>query len=102
MKKVKVNKTIFHFELGFKPNVDIIGIIVSMWKRNDFETIFTSNNVMKIQYTIGKGFGYQERAYYMGVNDYFSPIIKNIPHATPNHGPVKSRFEIDYSNIPCI
>ena len=48
MKKVKVNKNIFHFELGFKPNVDIIGIIVSMCKRNDFETIFTSKNAMKV------------------------------------------------------
>ena len=32
----------------------------------------------------------------MGVSDYFFPRIKNIPHATPNYGPGKSKFEIDY------
>ena len=29
-------------------------------------------------------------------NDYFGPIRTNIPHETPNYGPGKSKFEIDY------
>ena len=32
----------------------------------------------------------------MGVNFYFGPIWTNIPHATPNYVPVKSKFEVDY------
>ena len=84
----------FYFKLSSKNNVDILGITVSMWKQHDFETIFNSNNIMNIQYTIGKGFGYRERADYMGVNDYFGPMITNIPHATPNYGPGKSIFGI--------
>ena len=58
MTNIEVNQDIFYFELSGKTNVDIIGIIVSMWKCCDFKNIFTSNDVMKIQYTIGKEFGY--------------------------------------------
>ena len=32
----------------------------------------------------------------MGVNVYFGSIWTNIPHATPNYVPVKSKFEVDY------
>ena len=32
----------------------------------------------------------------MGVNNYFRPIWKNRPHATPTYGPGKSKFEVDY------
>ena len=32
----------------------------------------------------------------MGVNIYFCPRQKNRPHSTPNYGPVKSKFEVDY------
>ena len=32
----------------------------------------------------------------MRVNAYFGPRRTNIPHATPNYGPGKSRFGIDY------
>ena len=32
----------------------------------------------------------------MGVSAYFGPKRKNIPHATPNYGPGKSKFEVDY------
>ena len=42
---------------------------------------------MNIKYYIGKGFGYIERAYSMGVNDYFCPIRTNIKHATPRYAP---------------
>ena len=58
-----------------------------MWKQHDFETIFTYNDVMKIQDNIGKGFGSREIAYSMGLNAYFGPIRTNILHATPNYGP---------------
>ena len=50
-----MNKNILCFDLSSKPNVDKIGITVSMWKQHDFETIFTSNDVMKIQDAIGMG-----------------------------------------------
>ena len=49
---------------------------------------------MKISYVIGKGIGYREIAYYMGVNGYFPPIRTNRPHATPNYVTCKSRFEL--------
>ena len=58
MTKVQVNKNIFNFELISKPNIDIPGITVYMWKQHDSETIFTFNDVMNIQYSIGKVFGY--------------------------------------------
>ena len=32
----------------------------------------------------------------MGVNSYFVPRRTNRPHATPNYGPGKSKFDIDY------
>ena len=32
----------------------------------------------------------------MRVNAYFGPIRTNIPHATPNYGYIKSKFEVDY------
>ena len=51
---------------------------------------------MNIQDSIGKGSGYIEIAYYMGVNDYFGPRITIRPHETPNYGHGKSEFEIDY------
>ena len=52
----KVQVIFFYFELSFKPNVDIVGINVSILKRNDFENIFTFNDVINIQYSVGKGF----------------------------------------------
>ena len=58
--------------------------------------MLTSNDVMNIQYEIGKGFGCRERSYYMGLNASFCPIRKNIPHAPPNYGHGKSMFEVDY------
>ena len=47
-----------YFGLRSKPNVEIIGIKVSMWKLHSFKIIFVSNNVMNIQYVIGKRFWY--------------------------------------------
>ena len=43
-------------------------------EKQEFKTIFTSNDVINIQYVIKNGFGYRERAHYMVVNDYFGPI----------------------------
>ena len=65
MTKLQVNKHIFYFELSSKPHVDTIVIKVSIWRRNYFETIFTSDDLVNIQYAIGKVFGYIERAYSM-------------------------------------
>ena len=53
-----------------------------MWKRYDLETIFSSNDVMNIQDTTGKGFGSRERAYFMGVNDNVCPKITSIPNVS--------------------
>ena len=55
-------------------------------EKHDFGIIFTSNDVIKIQYAIGKGFVYQERSYSMVVNGYFIPRIINRPHATHKYG----------------
>ena len=94
--KLQVNNNINYYEVSGKPNVDIIGNTLSMWKQHNFETIFTSDDVLNIQDAIGKGFGSRERALSMGVNDYVGPIRINRPHATPNYGPGQSKFEIDY------
>ena len=67
-----------------------------MWKCHNFEIILTSNAVMSIQDPIVKWFGYRERAYSMGFNTYFGPILIIRPHATHNCGPRKSKFEIGY------
>ena len=67
-----------------------------MYKWHNFEIIFTYNDVLKIKYAIGKGFGYQERVYSMRVNDYVCRRRTNRPHETPNNEPGKSKFEIDY------
>ena len=85
MTKVQVKNNIFYYELSSKPNVDIIGITVYMYKRNNFEAIFTSNYFLNIQDSIGKGFGFQEIEYSMVVNYYFEPRRTNRPHATPNY-----------------
>ena len=39
MKIVKSNQNIFYFELGIKPNYDIYGITVSMWKDTSSDNI---------------------------------------------------------------
>ena len=88
-------KNIFYLEPNSKSNVDIHGITVFMWENHDFETIFTSNDVINIQYVIGKVFGYRERAYSMGVNAYFVTRLTNRPHATPNYVPGKYKLEFD-------
>ena len=93
--KVQVKNNIYYYEVSSKPNVDIIGITVSMRKQHIFETIFTSDDFLKIQDTIGKGFGFREREFSMRVNAYFSTWIKTRPHATPNYGTGKSKFEIN-------
>ena len=36
MTKVQVKKNIFYFKLSTKPNVDIIGITLYMWKQHTF------------------------------------------------------------------
>ena len=51
---------------------------------------------MNIQFFTVNGYGHRERTYYMGVNAYFDPRQTNIPHETPNYGPGKSNFEVDY------
>ena len=84
--KLRVNNNINYYEVIGKTNVDIIGNTLSMWKHHNFETIFTSDYVLSIQNPTGKGFGYIRRSFCMGVDVYFSPIIKNIPHKTPNYG----------------
>ena len=59
MTKVQVNKNIFYFELSSKPNVGILRITVSMWRKHELVAIFTSNDVMNIQDAIGKVFWYR-------------------------------------------
>ena len=57
MKKVQVNNKIFFCKVINKPNIDILGITISMWKQQIFETIYTNYYVLNIQDTTGKGFG---------------------------------------------
>ena len=46
---------------------------------------------MNIKDSIGKGFGYRNIAYSIGVNAYFPPRRTNKPHETPNYVPGKSK-----------
>ena len=87
MTKVQVKNNIFYYEVSSKSNYYIIVITLYMWGKHNFETIFTFNDVINIQYAIGKGFGYCERSYYVGVNAIFFPRITNIRYAPPNYGP---------------
>ena len=57
-----------------------------MWKHYDFEAILTSNDVLKIQYAIGKGFGSIEREYCIGVNASFVPKRTDRPYTSPTNG----------------
>ena len=58
-----------------------------MFKKHEFETIITSNDVINIQDGIGKGIGFREKSYSMGINAYFGPIQTHRSHATSNYGP---------------
>ena len=55
-----------------------------LYSKHEFETIFTSNDVINIQYGIGKGFGYRERAYSLGEIAYFglNGSIEHMQHLT--------------------
>ena len=95
MTNIHANKSIYYYEVSSQPNVELIGIILYMWKNHNFETIFDYDDVLNIQYFIGKGFGYRDREWSMVVNAYFCPIRTNIPHVTPYYGPGKSNLYID-------
>ena len=101
--KLQVNNNNLYHEMSSKDNVENIGIKLSMCKEHKFEAIFTSDNVMNIQYAIVKGFNYREVALYMRRHFYFDPIRTNIPHAAPSYGTGRSNFENNYyRQIFCI
>ena len=56
MTKVKVNNNIYYYEVISKSNVHIIGLTVFIPKQHKFGVIFTSDDVLTIQYVIGKVF----------------------------------------------
>ena len=56
---------------------------------------------MNIQDGIDKEFGSIERAYSIVVYAYFGPRCTNRPHATPNYGPVTSKFDVEYYRQTC-
>ena len=58
MTKVPLNNNIYYNKVSSKPNIDIIGIIVTLWENYNFETIFTSDDILNIQYAAGKIFGF--------------------------------------------
>ena len=86
MTTVQVNNNSSYYEVSSKTYVEITGITVSMWKQHNFETIFTSDDVLNIQYATRKDFYSGERVFYTRVNAYFDPIRTNIPHATTIYG----------------
>ena len=75
------------YEVSSQHNIDVLGIILSMWKIYNFETIFSYYDVLNIQYVIGKEFWSIEISLYIWFNSYFCPRRTNIPHITPNYGP---------------
>ena len=95
--KVNVINNSYYYEFVSKTNIYIIGITVHMWEKHNFENLFTCDDVLNIQYSIRKVFGYRERAFSVGSNNYYPPPrITNRPHETPNHGPGKSNFDMYY------
>ena len=54
---LQVNNNIYYYEVSSKPNVDSIGITLSMREKLNLKTIFTSYDVLNIQDAIAKGFG---------------------------------------------
>ena len=60
IKKCRTKIYTFYFELSSKTNVDIICIAVSMQKRHDFETVFTSDDVMNINITLENDLGIEK------------------------------------------
>ena len=96
MTKLLVNNNIYYREVSSKPNVEIIGITLSMRKQHIFETIFTSDDFLNIQDSIVKGFNSREIEFLVGVNSCFGPKVTNIPHENPNYGHGQSKFEIYY------
>ena len=75
MTKLLVNNNIYYREVSSKPNVEIIGITLSMRKQHIFETIFTSDDFLNIQDSIVKGFNSREIEFLVGVNSYFVPKV---------------------------
>ena len=71
-------------------------------EKHEFETIFTYNKTMNIQDAIGKGFGSIGRAYYIGLNDCFTPRRTNRPHTTPNYRPGKYVGGIHHTPETCM
>ena len=65
-------------------------VLQYLYEKHESETIFTYNFVMNIQDVIDKEFGFIERAYSIGVNDYFS-IYRPIYHM--------KRLTMDLENI---
>ena len=57
MGKIQVNNNMFYCELSSSHNFNIIGITVSICKVHNFEAIYIYNDVMNIQYSVGKVFG---------------------------------------------
>ena len=53
----------------------------------------TSDDVLNIQYAIGKGFGSKEKALSMVVNYYPPPRRANTPHETTKYGNGQSQGE---------
>ena len=78
MTKVQANNKIYIYKVSSKPNVDIIGTTVSMWKQHLFKIIFTYYFILNIQDNIGKGFRSRETLLKIGVNDYFVTRRANI------------------------
>ena len=51
---------------------------------------------MNIQYDIERKFDSSERDHSMVVNAHFCTRQTNGPHETPEYGPIKFKFEVDY------
>ena len=79
-----------------KPSVDIIGITVSMWESIILKPFSLLMMLWILNMEFSNDLGLDKKAYSMKLYIYFGPKRENWPHATLNHGPGKSKFEVYY------
>ena len=96
MTKVQVKKNIHYFELSSKPIFEIVGVALSMLKNMSLKPSLLIVIPWIFNILLERKLGSREKWDFMGIVDYYGPRQTNRPHATPNYGRGKSKFEVSY------
>ena len=92
---VQVKKLIY-LELSSKPNIDILGITLSMWKNMTLKPSSLLMILWIFKMELARGLDLEK---YHNIWEWiiiFNIRLTNIPHTTPNYGPGKYKFEVNY------